>query len=121
LDEYRLNFQINHILISGIWHGDHFFWVAWVLNFSKHLDLLGRKNELACLTGPKENKGGLLTYFWKLGIHRTELSLIFSTSYHLERRNDFMKMGKVIITTIPLEHRIIHNGFLFKEKLAERN
>jgi ribonuclease Z len=79
--------------------------------------LLGRKNELH-VYGPKGIKEAI-TLFLKLGDSWTNYSLIFHELSSTEPEMIY-EDGKVIITTIPLEHRIYTNGFLFKEKLAER-
>lgn len=105
--------RINHILISHL-HGDHFFGLPGLISTFR---LLGRKNELH-VYGPKGIKEAI-TLFLKLGDSWTNYPLIFHELSSTEPEMIY-EDGKVIITTIPLEHRIYTNGFLFKEKLAER-
>jgi ribonuclease Z len=78
---------------------------------------LGRTNELH-IYGPKGIKEAI-TLFLKLGDSWTNYPLIFHELTSAEPEiiyND----AKVSITTIPLEHRIYTNGFLFKEHVGER-
>lgn len=105
--------RINHILISHL-HGDHFFGLPGLISTFR---LLGRKNELH-VYGPKGIKEAI-TLFLKLGDSWTNYPLIFHELSSTEPEIIY-EDGKVSITTIPLEHRIYTNGFLFKEKLAER-
>jgi ribonuclease Z len=105
--------RINHILISHL-HGDHFFGLPGLISTFR---LLGRTNELH-IYGPKGIKEAI-TLFLKLGDSWTNYPLIFHELTSAEPEiiyND----AKVSITTIPLEHRIYTNGFLFKEHLGER-
>lgn len=105
--------RINHILISHL-HGDHFFGLPGLISTFR---LLGRTNELH-IYGPQGIKEAI-TLFLKLGDSWTNYPLIFHELSSTEPEKIY-EDKKVTITTIPLDHRIYTNGFLFKEKLAER-
>lgn len=105
--------RINHILISHL-HGDHFFGLPGLISTFR---LLGRTSELH-IYGPKGIKEAI-TLFLKLGDSWTNYPLIFHELTSLEPEMIY-ENDKVSITTIPLEHRVYTNGFLFKEKLGER-
>ncbi|UOY05682.1 ribonuclease Z [Muricauda sp. SCSIO 64092] len=105
--------RINHIFISHL-HGDHFFGLPGLISTFR---LLGRKRELH-VYGPKGIKEAV-TLFLKLGDSWTNYPLIFHELISKERELVF-EDEKVTVTTIPLEHRVYTNGFLFKEKEASR-
>ena len=105
--------QINHIFISHL-HGDHFFGlVGLVSTFA----LLNRTTDLH-IHGPKGIKE-IITLQLKLSNSWTAYNLYFheltSTESELVYEDE-----KVTVKTIPLDHRIYTNGFLFEEKPAER-
>lgn len=105
--------RINHIFISHL-HGDHFFGLMGLVST---MHLFGRKKDLH-LYGPPG-----LAEIITLQLKYSESNLNFkiklkelknpSSEYIFE--NDFMT-----VQTIPLSHRIICNGFLFKEKKKPR-
>ncbi len=105
--------RINHIFISHL-HGDHFFGLPGLISTFR---LLGREKEMH-IYGPKGIKKAI-TLLLKLGNSWTNYNLIFhelsSTSPELLYEDD-----RVEVTTIPLDHRVYTNGFLFREKLTER-
>ncbi|MCM4165191.1 MULTISPECIES: ribonuclease Z [unclassified Arenibacter] len=105
--------RINHILISHL-HGDHFFGLPGLISTFR---LLGRTNELH-IYGPKGIKEAI-TLFLKLGDSWTNYPLIFHELTSMEPEKIYVD-DKVSITTIPLEHRIYTNGFLFREQWGER-
>jgi len=105
--------RINHILISHL-HGDHFFGLPGLISTFR---LLGRTNELH-IYGPKGIKEAI-TLFLKLGDSWTNYPLVFHELTATEPETIYND-DKVSITTIPLEHRIYTNGFLFKEHVGER-
>ena len=114
LRKYKIKFsKINHIFISHL-HGDHFFGLIGLIST---FGLLNRQNDLH-IFGPKGIKEIInlqlkLSNSWlKFGLHFHELEsdeseLIFEDE-------------NVEVHTIPLEHRVYTNGFLFKEKIGER-
>ncbi|MEM1339530.1 MAG: ribonuclease Z [Bacteroidota bacterium] len=114
LRRHKLKFsRINHIFISHL-HGDHFFGLPGLISTFR---LLGREKELH-VYGPKGIKEGI-TLLLKLGDSWTNYPLIF---HELSSKNSeiILENEQVRVTTIPLEHRIYTNGFLFREKVNER-
>lgn len=105
--------RINHIFISHL-HGDHFFGLPGLVSTFR---LLGRDKPLH-IHGPKGIKEAI-TLLLKLGDSWTDYPLLFheltSTTPEL-----IFEDAKVEVSTIPLKHRIYTNGFLFREKSAER-
>ncbi len=105
--------RINHIFISHL-HGDHFFGLP---GFISTMRLLGREKELH-VYGPKGIKDAI-TLLLKLGDSWTNYPLIFHELSSKEPQLIF-EDKKVSVTTIPLDHRVYTNGYLFREKLGER-
>lgn len=105
--------RVKHIFISHL-HGDHCFGLAGLIST---FNLLTREADLH-IYAPKGLKE-VITMQMKLSNSWTNYQLIFneltSTSSELIYEDD-----KVEVHTIPLDHRIYTNGFLFKEKLGER-
>lgn len=113
--KYKVPFsKINHIFISHL-HGDHFFGLIGLIST---LGLLGREKDLH-IYGPKGIKEitaiqlKLSNSWTKFKLHFCELT---SNQSELIFEDD-----KVKVRTIPLNHRIYTNGFLFKEKTKQRN
>jgi ribonuclease Z len=114
LRKYKIKFsRIKHIFISHL-HGDHFFGLPGLI--STFL-LLGREAELH-VYGPKGVKEAILLLL-KLGKTYTNYPLYF---HELEGTSPQMifEDDKVSVETIPLDHRVYTNGFLFKEKPDDR-
>lgn len=110
LRKNKLKFsRIKHIFISHL-HGDHFFGLPGLVATFR---LLGRESELH-IYGPKGIKEAI-TLFLKLGDSWTDFPLVF---HELESSTSqkIFEDDKIIVTTIPLKHRIYTNGFLFTEK-----
>ena len=105
--------RINHIFISHL-HGDHFFGLPGMISTFR---LLGRDKEMH-IYGPKGIKEAI-TLLLKLGDSWTDYPLVFHELTSKEPELIYEDM-KVSVTTIPLDHRVYTNGFLFKEKLGER-
>jgi ribonuclease Z len=105
--------RINHIFISHL-HGDHFFGLPGLISTFR---LLGRDKELH-IYGPKGIKEAI-TLFLKLGDSWTNYPLRFHELTSKKSQNIF-EDEKISVETIPLDHRVYTNGFLFKEKLGER-
>ncbi len=105
--------RIKHIFISHL-HGDHFFGLMGVITT---FSLLKRTAPLT-VYGPKGIKEIVLLQL-KLSQGFTSYPLLF---IELESKEPQLlyEDGKVIVTTIPLKHRVYTNGFLFNEKLGER-
>ncbi|MGI9551501.1 MAG: ribonuclease Z [Aurantibacter sp.] len=105
--------RINHIFISHL-HGDHFFGLPGLISTFR---LLGRKKEMH-IYGPKGIKEAM-TLLFKLGDSWTNFPLVFH-ELASKRQELIFEDEKVKVATIPLNHRVYTNGFLFREKLAER-
>ncbi|WP_040254678.1 ribonuclease Z [Psychroserpens mesophilus] len=110
----RIKFvRIKHIFISHL-HGDHCFGLVGLISTFR---LLTREADLH-IYAPKGLKE-VITLQMKLSDSWTNYKLIFheltSKSSELIYEDD-----KVEVYTIPLDHRIYTNGFLFKEKEGER-
>lgn len=114
LRKYKVKFnRIKHIFISHL-HGDHYYGLAGLISSFK---LLTRETDLH-IYGPKGLKE-VITLQMKLADSWTNYKLIF---HELESKESqlIFEDEKVEVYTIPLDHRIYTNGFLFKEKENER-
>lgn len=105
--------KINHIFISHL-HGDHFFGLPGLV---ATLRLLGRVNPLH-IYGPKGIKEAV-TLLLKLGDSWTNYPLHFH-ELSSQAPEVVFEDKKVTVTTIPLDHRVYTNGFLFREKVGSR-
>ncbi|EDP70055.1 ribonuclease Z [Flavobacteriales bacterium ALC-1] len=105
--------RIKHIFISHL-HGDHYFGLVGLINT---FSLLTRESELH-IYAPKGLKE-VITLQMKLSKGWTNYPLIF---HELTSKTSeiIYEDDKVEVYTIPLNHRIYTNGFLFKEKENER-
>lgn len=111
----RIKFaRIKHIFISHL-HGDHFFGLVGLISTFR---LLTREADLHiyCPKGLKE----VVTLQMKLAESWTNYQLIFHELSSKESELIY-EDEKVEVHTIPLDHRIYTNGFLFKEKVGERH
>lgn len=105
--------RIKHIFISHL-HGDHYFGLVGLISTFR---LLTREADLH-IYGPSGLKE-IITLQMKLSDSWTNYRLIFHELTSKESELIF-EDDKVEVHTIPLNHRIYTNGFLFKEKLGER-
>ncbi len=105
--------KINHIFISHL-HGDHFFGLVGLISTFM---LLNRESDLH-VYGPKGIKEIILLQL-RYGNSFTGYNLFF---HELQSKESVVLFEdeKVIVKTIPLNHRIYTNGFLFQEKNRER-
>lgn len=106
--------KINHIFISHL-HGDHFFGLPGLIASFR---LLGRETPLH-IYGPKGIKEMLETIF-----RITETHKGFELVYHELESKKSVKIfedSRIEVFTIPLNHRIYCNGYLFREKVKERH
>ena len=101
--------HIKHIFISHL-HGDHFYGLPGLVSSFR---LLGREAPLH-IYGPKGIKEAL-TLLLKLANSWTNFPLHF---HELESKNSecVYEDNDVVVYTIPLDHRVYTNGFLFAEK-----
>ncbi|PQV45462.1 RNAse Z [Jejuia pallidilutea] len=114
LRKHKIKFnRIKHIFISHL-HGDHFFGLVGLISTFR---LLTRETDLH-IYGPKGIKE-VVTLQMKLADSWTNYRLYFhelsSTTSELIFEDD-----KIQVHTIPLEHRVYTNGYLFKEKEGDR-
>ncbi|MFC4094705.1 ribonuclease Z [Euzebyella saccharophila] len=105
--------RIEHIFISHL-HGDHFFGLPGLISTFR---LLGREKELH-IHGPKGIKEAILLLL-KLGDSWTNYPLFFHELTEKEPQLVY-EDETVTVTTIPLDHRVYTNGFLFREKPGDR-
>ena len=106
--------KIDHIFISHL-HGDHCFGLPGLI---ASLRLLGRDKPLH-IYGPEGIKEMLETIF-----RITETYRGFELIYHELNKKYSEKIyedNRLEVFTIPLNHRIYCNGYLFKEKEKERH
>lgn len=114
LRKHKIKFnRIKHVFISHL-HGDHFFGLVGLISTFR---LLKREADLH-VYGPKGIKE-IVTLQMKLADSWTNYNLYFhelsSKESQLVYQDDVVE-----VHTIPLEHRIYTNGYLFKEKEGER-
>jgi len=105
--------RIKHIFISHL-HGDHYFGLVGLISTFR---LLTRETDLH-IYAPKGLKE-MITLQMKLADSWTNYKLIFHELNSKESELIF-EDDKVEVYTIPLEHRVYTNGFLFKEKEGDR-
>lgn len=105
--------KINQVFISHL-HGDHFFGLIGLIST---FSLLGRTTDLH-IYGPKGIKEIILLQL-RLSNSWTNYDLYFH-ELETEESETIFEDDKVVVTTIPLKHRVYTNGFLFQEKVGER-
>lgn len=105
--------KINHVFISHL-HGDHFYGLIGLIS---SFSLLSRVTDLH-IYGPKGLKDIILLQL-KLTQSWTQFQLVFHELNASESVLIF-EDEKVAVYTIPLQHRIYTNGFLFVQKEGEK-
>lgn len=105
--------RIKRIFISHL-HGDHYFGLAGLISTFR---LLTRETDLH-IYGPKGLKD-VITLQMKLADSWTNYKIVFHELTSTESELIF-EDDNVEVYTIPLDHRVYTNGFLFKEKENER-
>ena len=114
LRRHKIKFnQIKHIFISHL-HGDHYFGLVGLISTFR---LLTRETDLH-IYGPKGLKE-IITLQLKLSDSWTNFKLIFHVLSSKESELVY-EDEKLSVHTIPLDHRVYTNGYLFKEKPFER-
>lgn len=105
--------KINHIFISHL-HGDHVFGLIGLIST---FQLLGRETDLN-IFGPQGIKDFIMNQLKHTQAH-CGFRLVFN---ELNSKNSelIFEDDQVEVYTLPLDHRIYTNGFLFKEKLRPR-
>jgi len=112
--KYKVGFaKINHIFISHL-HGDHFFGLIGLIST---FGILNREKELH-IYGPKGIKE-VTNLQLKVSKTYSKFDVIF---HELTSKNSelIFEDDKVSVSTIPLNHRVYTNGYLFREKTAAR-
>jgi ribonuclease Z len=105
--------KINHVFISHL-HGDHCYGLIGLVSTFM---LLGRTNDLH-IHGPKGIKE-MITMQLKLSGSWAVYNLYFHELESTESETVY-EDEKVMVKTIPLQHRIYTNGYLFQEKSGDR-
>ena len=114
LRNQKINFsRIKHIFISHL-HGDHFYGLVGLISTFR---LLGRTSDLN-VYGPKGIKE-IITLQLKLANSWTNYNLFF---HELDSKTSqiIFEDDDLLVKTIPLDHRVYTNGFLFQEKSGQR-
>ncbi len=113
--KYKVSFsRINHIFISHL-HGDHFFGLVGLLST---FGILGREKELH-IFGPKGIKEITLLNL-KVSQSHAKFPMIFH-ELSSKKSELIFEDDKVSVKTIPLDHRVYTNGYLFTEKPKPKN
>jgi len=105
--------RINHIFISHL-HGDHVFGLIGLIST---FQLLGKETPLY-IFGPKGIQDFIMNQLKHIQA-RCSFELKFKELKSKESELIF-EDDKVEVYTIPLDHRIYTNGYLFKEKVKPR-
>ncbi len=114
LRRFKIRFsRIQHIFISHL-HGDHFFGLPGLISTFR---LLGREKPLH-IYGPAGLQQAI-TLLLKLGDSWTDFPLHFHELSGEEPQVIF-KDSALTVRTLPLDHRIYTNGFLFTLGVGER-
>lgn len=101
--------RINHIFISHL-HGDHVFGLIGLIS---SFQLLGRETPLH-IFGPKGIQDFIMNQ-----LRHTESKCTYELIFSELDKTESVKIyedEKVEVFTIPLQHRIYTNGYLFREK-----
>jgi len=112
--KYKVGFsKINHIFISHL-HGDHFYGLVGLL---ATIGILNREKELH-IYGPKGIKEVTLLQL-KISQSHANYKIIFHELFS-KKSELIYEDEKVSVKTIPLNHRVYTNGYLFTEKEKSR-
>lgn len=106
--------KINHIFISHL-HGDHIFGLYGLLS---SFSLMGRKTPLH-LYAPENYQNMLRSH-----LRDFDINLSFEVDFiSLKGKDPFLILDDkyLTVTAFPLQHRVPAYGFLFREKLSDRN
>lgn len=112
--KYKIGFsKIDHIFISHL-HGDHFYGLIGLLST---FGILSREKELH-VYGPKGIKEVTLLQL-KISQSHAKYNIVF---HELTSKKSVLifEDEKVSVRTIPLNHRVYTNGYLFTEKEKSR-
>ncbi|MEQ6124722.1 ribonuclease Z [Pseudotenacibaculum sp. MALMAid0570] len=113
--KYKVGFsKINHIFISHL-HGDHFFGLIGLIST---FGILSREKPLH-IYGPKG-----IEKLIRIQLELSKSHVNFEITFHelISKKSELIfEDDKVQVKTIPLNHRVYTNGFLFQEKEKPRN
>jgi len=114
MNRFKIRFhKINHIFISHL-HGDHYLGL---LGLISTMHLQGRTTDLHIYGQPD------LKEIIDIQLRYSETDLRYKLYFHpvkATERSDVYEDEDLVITAIPLKHRIACTGFLFREKQAKR-
>ncbi len=114
IQQYNVKwFNIDHIFISHL-HGDHYYGLIGLLTT---FNLLKRQADLT-LYAPKELKAII-----DIQLAASNTKLNYNLHYietHSETPQLIFEDDTLTVHTIPLQHKIPTNGFLFREKIGDR-
>tara|TARA_S200000501_G_scaffold369385_1_gene408725 strand:+ start:41 stop:949 length:909 start_codon:yes stop_codon:yes gene_type:complete len=105
--------RIQHIFISHL-HGDHFYGLIGLISTFR---LLGRSKPLH-IYGPRGIKE-IITIQLKMAKSWTDYPLYFHELFSLKSETIY-EDDVVSVSTLPLDHRVYTNGFLFTTKSINR-
>ena len=112
--KYKVGFsKIDHIFISHL-HGDHFYGLVGLLST---FGILNREKDLHVF-GPKGIKEVTLLQL-KISQSHAKYTIIFH-ELSSKKSELIFEDDKVSVKTIPLNHRVYTNGYLFTEKEKPR-
>lgn len=112
--KYKVGFaKINHIFISHL-HGDHFYGLIGLLST---YGILSREKDMH-IFGPKGIKDATLMML-NISKSHAKFKMIFH-ELSSKKSELIFEDDKVSVTTIPLNHRVYTNGYLFVEKEKPR-
>ncbi|MFD2530763.1 ribonuclease Z [Polaribacter marinaquae] len=112
--KYKVGFsKINHIFISHL-HGDHYYGLVGLLST---YGMLSREKEMH-IYGPKGIQKATMQML-KISESHAKFNMVFHELTSKESELIY-EDDKVTVTTIPLNHRVYTNGYLFKEKEKPR-
>jgi ribonuclease Z len=115
LRKSRIRFgKINHIFLSHL-HGDHVFGIYGLLS---SLSLMGRKTPVH-LYAPEKYQHILRSH-----LNDFDINLSFEIDFIPLKGTDpvlILDDKYLTVTSFPLQHRVPAFGFLFREKLSDRN
>lgn len=112
--KYKVGFaKINHIFISHL-HGDHFYGLMGLLST---YGILSREKDMH-IFGPKGIKEATLQIL-KISESHAKFKMIFH-ELSSKKSEVIFEDDKVTVRTIPLNHRVYTNGYLFTEKEKPR-
>jgi len=112
---YRIRFgRINHIFISHL-HGDHFFGLYPLLST---FNLMGRKTPLH-VYAPEPAQELIARHLRDFDINLAYELVVHTLSGKAVK--PVLNDRRVDVFSFPLKHRVKSFGFLFREKMADRN